>query len=280
MWIPADLVNFSLSALLDIITRRRNKSRPENGLPMTDSEHIDALLQAWPYNPESMNIRLVTCEDKREVLQMRVDLGVLQLETTGRPDGQRPEGEETYYDYLMRQSIFEGNGFVLDDDECDEVDREFIQFYHRRVCWLRLQQYDRAVTDADHTLGLMDFCRVHSPDEQWTVSHEQYRPFVLFQRTQAAALSALEENGPEEAVQEIEQGLTQLHTLFVEHELEEQFEDDDLVVRLTELRDSLSGQYNGEKSLQQQLTEAIAAEEYERAARIRDELERRDSGQR
>ena len=66
----------------------------------------------------------------------------------------------------------------------------------------------------------------------------------------------------------------------MEHELEEQFEDDDLVVRLTELRDSLSGQYNGEKSLQQQLTEAIAAEEYERAARIRDELERRDSGQR
>ena len=236
------------------------------------------LLQAWSYNPNSMNIRLVSCEDDREVLQMRVDLGVLQLETSGRPDGQRPEGEQTYYDYLMRQSIFEGDGFVLDDDECDEADREFIQFYHRRVCWLRLQQYDRAVEDADHTLGLMDFCRDHSPDEQWTVSHEQYRPFVLFQRTQAAALAALEENGPEEAVQEIERGLAELHSLFVEHELENQFDEDDLVTRLTELRDSLLGQSDGGKTLQQELSEAIAAEEYERAARIRDEMARRDSG--
>ena len=110
------------------------------------------------------------------------------------------------------------------------------------------------------------------------MSHEQYRPFVLFQRTQAAALAALEENGPEEAVQEIEGGLAELHSLFVEHELESQFDEDDLVTRLTELRDSLQGQYDGGKTLQQELSEAIAAEEYERAARIRDEMARRDSG--
>ena len=31
-----------------------------------------------------------------------------------------------------------------------------MQYYHRRICWLRLQYYQRAVMDADHTLRLMD----------------------------------------------------------------------------------------------------------------------------
>jgi hypothetical protein len=77
-----------------------------------------------------------------------------------------------------------------------EVDREFVQFYHRRVCWLTLRAFDRAVKDADHTLALMDFCLEHSPDDQWLMSQEQYRPFVLFHRIQAAALSKLEHQAP------------------------------------------------------------------------------------
>ena len=71
-------------------------------------------------------------------------------------------------------------------EQCREADREFVQYYHRRLCWLAMREFSKAMHDADHTLLLMDFCRDHSPDEEWTMSHEQYRPFVLFHRTQAA----------------------------------------------------------------------------------------------
>ena len=140
--------------------------------------------------------RLVRTADGREVLQMRVEMGVLQLETAGRPDGQRPGGAETYFDAPVELGRQGGDDFELNADQCAEADREFMQFYHRRVCWLALREFRRAAADADHTLGFMDFVRDHSPDEEWTASHEQYRPFVLFHRTQASTLATLEEIGP------------------------------------------------------------------------------------
>ena len=147
-------------------------------------------------------------------------MGVLQMESEGRPDGTRPHGYETYYDFLLGQE-FRDVEFQLTEEQCSEADREFVQFYHRRICWLALREFPRAVADADHTLALMDFCGEHSPDEKWTISHEQYRPFVLFHRTQAAALAELDRHSPEAAIQEINHGLDQLRGVFAQHDAEE-----------------------------------------------------------
>jgi hypothetical protein len=249
---------------------------------MARKENIDRLLRDWPYDPEGISVRKKKGDDGRDVLQMRLDLGLLQLEASGRPDGQKPEGAESYYDYLLGKSLAEtdGNSYVMTEDECEEADREFVQYYHRRVCWLALREFHNAVSDADHTLGLMDFCRDHSPDEQWTLSHEQYRPFVLFHRTQAAALAALGDRGAEAAVEEISLGLDKMRQVFTEYEAEEEFEEDELVQRLTELRESLRQHFRVGRTLQEQLADAVASEKYELAAEIRDELNRRNTGAR
>src|SRR5262249_19555359 len=108
---------------------------------------------------------------------MRVDLGILQLETTGRPDGRRPHNCRSYFDYLKNQARSVAGGdrpLALSDEQREEADREFVQFSHRRICWLALRQYARAVADADHTLAFMDFVREHSPSEEYTQAHEQY----------------------------------------------------------------------------------------------------------
>jgi hypothetical protein len=247
---------------------------------MARKENIDRLLRDWPYDPEGISVRKKKGDDGRDVLQMRLDLGLLQLETSGRPDGQQPQGAQSYYDLLVGKSVASGNGYVMTDEECEEADREFVQYYHRRVCWLALREFHNAVADADHTLGLMDFCRMHSPDEQWTLSHEQYRPFVLFHRTQASALAALGDRGAEAAVEEINKGLDKMREVFVEYEADEEFDEDELVQRLRELRESLRQHFRVGRTLQEQLEEAIANEQYEQAAAIRDELNRRNSGAR
>jgi len=243
---------------------------------MAHSEHIDDLLRDWPYEPQTLSVRLVSGGDGREVLQMRIDMGLLQLEMEGRPDGTRPKGFATYYDYLQQAALRFGDEFVMDEDQCNEVDREFVQFYHRRICWLRLQNYERAIEDADHTLAMMDFCKKHSPDDQWSLSHEQYRPFVLFHRTQAAALAALDVGGPEQAIEAINNGLDQLRQVFAEYDATEHFDDDELVSRLLELRETLRKEYEVGKTLNEQLAEAVATEQYELAAKLRDELARRN----
>jgi hypothetical protein len=242
-------------------------------------KNIDAILHQWPYDPDALNVRTAKGDDGRDVIQMRIDMGVLQLETTGRPDGDKPLGFDTYYDYLLAERLRDDD-MVLDDEQCHAIDREFVQFYHRRICWLSLKMFTRAVADADHTLALMDFCQEHSPDEQWTMSHEQYRPFVLFHRIQAAALAELEEDRPEAAVHQINLGLDSLHDLYTEHDAEDVFEDDELVARLTDLRESLRDHYNVGRTLDEQLQDAVAKEQYELAARIRDELARRKADSR
>ena len=243
---------------------------------MSRRQSIDRILADWAYDPGTVNVRVVRADDDREVIQMRIDMGLLQLETTGRPDGDRPFGYETYCDYLV-SCAFRDNGFELSEEQCLEVDREFVQFYHRRMCWLTLRKYSRAVADADHTLVLLDFCADHSSDEEWTMSHEQYRPFVLFHRIQATALEQLDRQSAEAAVHTLNVGLDQLRELFAQHDAEEMFDESELAVRLSEMRESLRHQYQVGRTLQEQLEDAVAREQYELAAQLRDELLRRQT---
>lgn len=242
---------------------------------MARNRDIDDLLQRWPYDPDQVKVRRVRARDGREVLQMRVDMGLMQLETDHRPDGQRPGGAETYFDYLQAVALHQGKKFVLDQEQCEETDRELMQFYQRRVCWLALRDYQRAVEDADHNLALMEFVKRHSANDEWVMSHEQYRPFILYQRTQAAAMYVLEEDGPEQAIETINDGLEQMRHCFVEHDLEEEFPENGMVTSLTELREHVRTEFKVGRTLDERLAEAIRAENYELAARLRDRISQR-----
>ena len=241
---------------------------------MPEPHDIDHVLRDWPYQPGVIGARLVRAQDGREVLQMRLEMGLLQMETGGRPDGERPEGAETYLDYLILQSLGGDDSFVLTREQCFEVDREFLQFYQRRICFLALREFRPALEDADHTLTLMDFVVRHSPDPQWTASHEQYRPFVLFHRTQAAAMTELQRTGPEAAIEEINRGLQRICEVFQAADAEEEFEGHELVSQLNEMKETLRAEFDVGQTLVEQLADAVAAEEYELAARLRDEIAR------
>ena len=59
---------------------------------------MDETIQGWPYEPQPGEVlaREIRARDGRMVIQIRVELGVLQLEVVGRPDGTRPHGFATY----------------------------------------------------------------------------------------------------------------------------------------------------------------------------------------
>jgi hypothetical protein len=238
------------------------------------SQDIDAALRDWDFQPGTVQARLVEAGDGRQVIQLRLDLGLLQLETSGRPDGTRPHGQPTYFQYLQRLARRRPD-LVLDEEQCEEADREFVQFYHRRLCWLALKEYARAVEDSDHTLAFMDFVRGHAPNDEFVQAHEQYRGFVLFHRTQAAARLAVERENPESAVDEIRAGLERMRAFFAGFEAEEQMEEDGMVQRLRELERTLREEHHIEATLRERLDDAVAREDYETAARLRDALRQR-----
>ena len=259
---------------------RQTSSLPEPEQTNMSDQHIDPVLKDWDYDPQSISVRLVEGHDSRDVIQMRIDMGVLQLETEGRPDGARPNGYATYYDYLIHEELQWSEHDKLSEDQCAEVDREFIQFYHRRICWLALRMYREAICDAEHTLRLMDLSTRLSPDPQWTASHESYRPFVLFHRTQAEALAELEagEDNASEAISAINRGLVQVGDAVgrvedEEEEFEFDYEDNELAARLIELRESLRDTFSVGKTLEERLDEAVTTEQYELAASLRDQIQ-------
>jgi hypothetical protein len=241
-------------------------------------QDIDLALDGWEFKPGVIQARLVQAGDGRQVIQMRIDLGVMQIETVGRPDGCRPHGQATYFDYLKEQARIAGRahrGFTLSEEQCQEADREFVQFYHRRLCWLALRNFAQAVADADHTLAFMDFTREHSPSDEFTQAHEQYRGFVGFQRTQAAAALALENKNPEAAIDEVLDGLDKLKAFFASVGMEDQWAENAMVQQLRKMERSLRKAHGIESTLHEQLREAVEKELYEDAARIRDALRRR-----
>jgi hypothetical protein len=243
---------------------------------------LDDVIQGWPYDPEPGEVlaREVRARDGRMVLQVRIELGVLQLEVAGRPDGVRPHGFTTYLDYLRYCAASRGQtpgskspSWMMAPHHCAEADREFIQFYHRRVAWLSLRRYDKAMQDADHTLALMEFVRQHGIDEEYVASHEQYRGLVLFHRTQALAAMALERRRPEEAIDALREGVERLtihqRTWWDEHDPTDS-PNPALTEQLQMLEQEIRKNFAVEKTLREQLDEAVAREDYEQAARLRD----------
>ena len=248
---------------------------------------MDDAIQGWPYEPEPGEViaREIRARDGRMVLQVRIELGVLQLEVGGRPDGTRPHGFATYLDYLRYRAASRGEApggksspWYMSSDHCVEADREFVQFYHRRMAWLALQRYDKALLDADHTLTLMDFVLRHGGGEEYVASHERFRGLVLFHRTQAAAALALERRKPEEAIDAIREGIDRL----VSHQERWLADHDDsdtpnptLIEQLQILEQEIRKNFAVEKTLREQLDEAVEIEDYERAARLRDQIRAR-----
>src|SRR2546430_11218630 len=86
---------------------------------------------------------------------------------------------------------------------------------------------------------LFPYTPLFRSDEEYTKAHEQYRGFVVFHRTQAAAALAVEPNGPEAGYADIRSSLEKLRAFFAEFGVKEHMEEDGMVQRLREMDQSL-----------------------------------------
>src|SRR5436309_1686485 len=62
---------------------------------------ISQLLDQWEYQPGQVVVRRFIGKDGVEKIQLRVDLGLLQMNSHGRPDGKRPFGHPSLLDYYL-----------------------------------------------------------------------------------------------------------------------------------------------------------------------------------
>ena len=243
-------------------------------------DDLTRFLRTWPHEAGRINARWITGEDGLEKIQVRIDLGVLQMELCGRPDGARPGGFESLLEYqldrLDRYTRESGSlaGFVASPDECRALREEAVQYYHRYVALFALGDYPNVVRDASRNLRVIELCRNHGTSETDRTILEQFRPHVIMMRARAEAELAIAQKQPNEAINAIDRGLEEIEAAFEEHEEGESIDQSNDVHLLRGMRDALVPKLPASQrvELQERLRAALDAENYELAAILRDEL--------
>lgn len=228
-------------------------------------DDLARLLEGFPYEPGRVVARLVRCADGRTVLQVRLELGVLQMETSGRPDGRPSLVEDPAPAPAGRWS----------PDFAAAVRLEVVQFEQRAVAFLAVGEPVAAVCDAEAALARLELLAGHGPEEEgeWAIAR---RFSVLVLRTRAASAAAIRDARPRDAAGAIDTGLALLREAAAEAGIGDAFEKLADVRALRAMRDSLLPALPPAEraELEARIRAAIARENYELAAILRDELRR------
>lgn len=242
---------------------------------------ISNLLDQWQYQPGQVVARRFKAKDGREKIQLRLDLGLLQMNAEGRPDGKRPFGRACLFEHYRARlhkyvAAHDGSdqGFKLKAEDCARLQLEALQYHHRYICLLHLEDYAGVIRDAERNLAVFEFVGKHAEGEELAWSLEQFRPQLLMVLTRARAAQALEGDDYETAVRQVEEGVEQIRAFQREHALPEGSEMSGEVLSLENWLEEIRARrpLSPRERLERALRDAINSEDYERAAQVRDAL--------
>src|SRR5438094_5983576 len=147
---------------------------------------ISHLLEQWDYQPGQVAVRKFKTKDGTEKIQLRVDLGLLQMNASGRPDGKRPFGRESLFDHFQarlekqrRANPGAGDDYTLKAEDCAKLQQEAIQYHHRYICLFQLEDYEAVIRDTNRNAAVFDFVDEYAESEELAYSLEQSRSQLL-----------------------------------------------------------------------------------------------------
>lgn len=248
---------------------------------------ITRILEGWEYDPDDVRVRIVAGQDGREKIQLRLDLGLLQMEMDGRPDGTRPEDCESWLDWYEARAAEaaeanpDGPPFCLSHDDCQKLLAEGVQYYHRYVSFWNLKRYDLCARDTARNLRLFAFVRAHARQDRDKLLFDQWRPYVLMMHARAVASPQIDRGEIAAAIEAIDEGIAGIREFLSEYEQEERSEECQELQHLVKWREELEQKSprslpkpppSPGEHLRAALASAVAEERYEDAARLRDQL--------
>jgi hypothetical protein len=242
---------------------------------------ISQVLGDWEYQPGQVVVRRFKGKDGKDKIQLRVDLGLLQMNAEGRPDGKRPFGYASLLEYYQARlhkylAAHDGSdeGFKLKSEDCSKLQLEALQYHHRYICLLQLEDYAGVMRDAERNLAVFDFVRKHAETEELAWSLQQFQPQLLMILTRARATQALQLDDYGLAIQQAEEGLEQIRTFYRDAAHPEAAEQSGEVQSLEHWLEEIRAKrpLSRRERLERALQDAVKSEDYERAAQVRDAL--------
>ncbi|MBI4662278.1 MAG: UvrB/UvrC motif-containing protein [Verrucomicrobia bacterium] len=245
---------------------------------MSSSVDLRGLLQGWPYDPED-DTRTARGDDGREILQVRLPLGLEQYELNGRPDGVRPHGMDSLLDFHLKRlaeakASEQDAAFTLTHEECAGLFAEGTLYYYRYLHLFQIKDWLRTVRDTSRNLRMFDFVHRYAESEPDQMYQEQWRPYLMRMNSAASAMLELENGNHDKALEIIQTTISNIHSL---PEMEDETFKIERRRSLAALRE-LAGQIQKTKPvselerLEQDLRGAIETQQFERAAELRDRI--------
>lgn len=237
-------------------------------------------LSDWPYEAEKISVRKILGSDGTVRIQMRVELGVVQLEIDHRPDGSRPHDCDTLLAYhttrLDEHIALNGTplGFALSPQESYAMRVEASMFYRRYVAYFVLEEYDCVVRDTQHSLDLLDFCSEHAMESDDRTALEEFRPYIVMMNARGMAYEALDDNEPASALAHVNRGIMNVRACYEDQDLPEVLGRCEEVRILRGLAREINDKVPRDSLIvtRKALRDALDHERFEEAARLRDEL--------
>ena len=236
---------------------------------------ITGILRNWDYDPANVTARWIKGRDGHMKVQLRLDLGLFQMEIDGRPDGTRPRGYATLLDYyraLSQSTPHNKKAFTLNTEACAELQQEAVQYYYRYLSFHALRFFDGVIRDTDHNLGLLELASRHAENDDLSWQFLQFYPYIRMMNARAKAERAMADKKPEEAAGILQKALDDIQAFLTEYgDVEKDRPEIDLLNdMMSQLKDQRTVS-NADK-LREQLDQAISTENYEKAAVLRDKL--------
>jgi len=236
---------------------------------------ISGILRNWDYDPMSVSARWIKGRDGHMKVQLRLDLGLFQMELDGRPDGSRPRGYATLLDYyraLSQSMPHNKKAFTLNTEACAELQQEAVQYYYRYLSFHALRYFDGVIRDTDHNLGLLELASRHADNDELSWQFLQFYPYIRMMNARSKAEKAMVDKQHEEAARILQKALADIQAFLTEYgEVEKDRPEVNLLHDLMSQLKDRQPQSSADK-LREQLDRAIAAEDYEKAAVLRDKL--------
>jgi hypothetical protein len=242
---------------------------------------ISHLLEQWDFQPGMAAVRKFIGKDGLEKIQLRLDLGLLQMNSQGRPDGKHPLGHASLYEHYQAKlhkhvGEHEGNddGFQLKAEDCAKLQFEALQYYQRHNCLWQLQDFAGVIRDTERNLAVCEFAAKHAETEELAWSLEQFVPQLLMMHTRARGTETLRLGDHALALQQIDEGMSRIREFYRQHAQHEMVEQSGELNSLKAWRDEVASKrpMSARERLEQALHDAVNSEDYEKAALMRDAL--------
>lgn len=161
-------------------------------------------------------VSVLQIEDGREVVVVQPNaFTISRIYATGRPDGMRPHGVDSYCDYFFAKvREYEEQhgtraGFQLESEDWETLFEESFHRYTRYLLFAGIKRWEDVQSDTAMNLAVTNLARECAPSEIAWRSY-QYKGYMLMMHNIAKAELSLEADDTAAALQHIDTGIQQI----------------------------------------------------------------------